>query len=450
MKMETAKSLILIVLIGISLLLTFGLWSYQPELPEKSDKPPLNEAVNLGGKDNEKKGTVIEPREVIFHMDDLHYGFSKPIKKQEFYEQIQTWSISNLQTRLVSGRTPNKNEVEVIFPSNLPMEILNNLMSLSDSNTELPNWSFDRMYLSFNPDSKSLNLEILSIDGRNEATAIINDSNHYEFLWDYFQSVDEGLLQEYLSLEQTKEPIYIPRDSVSVTKQSYTSESIDEPNLLIKVFFPDPSLVSQTYSSAGDTYYTDSQRGMRVYWKRGRMEFVDPYSEDAVGDDQTAANMLTNSIKNINSHNGWTNEYNLMDINAKENVVRYQMYDDNGYPIYNALNLSYIDQKWINLQLNEYDRPLFELNVPLGGSTEKLMSGQDLISYLNRNYNLENFQDIRIGYRLIYHYDEDESSMSGSNYKDRIIELIPAWFKKENGEWNEIDLNEDQLLKGGD
>ncbi|AXI11024.1 hypothetical protein CV093_21335 [Oceanobacillus sp. 143] len=447
MKMETAKSLVLIVLIGISLLLTFGLWSYQPDLALNEE--PSNEAVDIGGRDNETKKSVIEPREIVFHMDDRHYGFSDPNETEGLFEQMQEWSITNFQTNLVSGRTPNQYEVEIIFPTELPMEILNILLTISDSTIVLPNWSFDRMYVTFDSETKSLNVEILSIDGRNEATAVINDASYYELLWKYFQSDDEELLQEYIALEQTREPIYIPKDARNLRKQSFTYELIDVPNQLIEVLFRDPSLVSQSYSSeTGDTYYTDSKSGMHVYADSGRMKYVNPYSEDSVQDDQTTKDILTNSITHINSHSGWTDEYNLMDINGKENSVRYQMYRE-GYPIYNALNLSYIDQKWINLQLNEYSRPLFRLNNPLGGSAADLMSGQNLVAYLtdNPNYNLENIQDIRLGYRLIYHYNEN--SISENNVNDMVIELVPAWFKQENGQWNEISFTEEQLLKGG-
>ena len=77
MKLETFKTIILTILVGISLLLTFSLWNYQPNYdplyPTSSNY--VNE-VDAGGIE-ETKRSIIEPINIVFHYDGETYGFEK-------------------------------------------------------------------------------------------------------------------------------------------------------------------------------------------------------------------------------------------------------------------------------------------------------------------------------------------------------------------------------------
>lgn len=88
MKLETAKSFALVVLVGVSLLLTFGLWTYQPNQTPVGG-PGLLKEIDIGGMKETKK-SLIEPINVIFHTNGSHFGYDEPEKRQGFYNELQS------------------------------------------------------------------------------------------------------------------------------------------------------------------------------------------------------------------------------------------------------------------------------------------------------------------------------------------------------------------------
>src|SRR5699024_5016890 len=102
----------------------------------------------------------------------------------------------------------------------------------------------------------------------------------------------------YLPLEESPYPIYVPEGEVELLGKSITFNTID-PELLVNVLFTNPSAVSQSYSpEAGETYFTDGQRGLRIFEDGSKMEFVDPYSEEDVS--VSPGQLVDESIYHIN------------------------------------------------------------------------------------------------------------------------------------------------------
>ncbi|MFD0954712.1 YycH family regulatory protein [Virgibacillus natechei] len=436
-KLETVKTFTLFILIGVSLLLTFGLWTYQPNYETLDISSHINEA-DIGGSREETKATIVEPSSIIIHTNDHHFGFTDPSDRQAFYQDMQSWSFTNLEVRESNARSQNNYEVEIIFPSALPVELLNDLFTLSDDDAEiLPTWSFDRMYLTFDDLTSSINVEIPSIDENEQATAVINDSDRYEQLWDTV-TVREGLT-EYVHFDEGESPIYIPQEGVSMQQYSLAADVIN-PNDMVNALFPDPSLVSQSNESVASTeevYYSDAQRGMSIYEERGTMEYINPQS--STPNDEVPIDLLERSISQINDHNGWTEEYKLMDLEtAATNRVLYRKYH-NGYPVFNFLGLSKIEQEWNDQELAQYHRPIFNLNNTLSSQSHELPSGNDVLYYINNkfrtDYDVENIQDVKPGYRLVYNGD--------------YVALEPGWYLKYNDNWREINVTDIGPDEGG-
>src|SRR5699024_3862299 len=149
-----------------------------------------------------------------------------------------------------------------------------------------------------------------------------------------------------------------------------------------------------------ETIYTDGQRQMSVFYNRRLMKFVNPYQSY---EPMSPNDLLERSIKDINDHNGWTDTYHLQEIDLVNNQIQYQMYDK-GYPVYNRRRLSTIKQEWHDQERIQSDRPLFSINDPLGGDEVELPSGSAIKNFLqkNPNYELDNVENIKIGYRLSF------------------------------------------------
>jgi len=156
------------------------------------------------------------------------------------------------------------------------------------------------------------------------------------------------------------------------------------------------------------------------------------------------ARLMRTSIQHVNDHMGWTEEYNLLDMDRALNKITYQMYYD-GYPVFNNFQMTDIVQEWRSQNfLYRYERPLFRLNNSLGTEELEILSGEALYDFLlsdKSDYNLESITEIRVGYDLTYH-DPDLNDY---------VTLEPAWFMEYNDSWKKIqfDSNEGSPIQGG-
>src|SRR5699024_9063094 len=121
--------------------------------------------------------------------------------------------------------------------------------------------------------------------------------------------------------------------------------------------------------------------------------------------------------------------------------ITYRLYYD-GYPIFNDYSLSVMKQSWKDQVLFEYERPLIQIGNLLNTEEMELASGQSMMEQLqqDRNYELEDVQDIKIGYDLRY---------LGDNHS---IVLEPGWFILYNNNWIQYDYTDQQdnlSIEGG-
>lgn len=423
MRLEKIKTFILIVLVGLSLLLTFGLWTYQPKNDLLYDTSYVNE-VDLGGTE-ETKRSIVEPNMLVFHRDGEYFSYNDPTDGQELYKDMQLWELQNLSITESNGVPVNDYQLELIFPDDIPVEMIPSLFTLESDEESLPGWSFRHVYITFNQGLSSLNIQFLSVDGRKQATAVIEDQDAYNQLWATISDPDD--LTEYMLFESADTPIYLPKNELKMSKRSIAVEGID-PKEFVNALFSNPSLVSANYDEA---YYTDGQRGLSVLQDGRRMEFINPIHPNY--EQMNVAELLDTSIESINEHKGWTDEFKLASIDADNNSLVYRMHYG-GYPVFNHGGLSIIDQKWRNHELHQYRRPLFRLNNTLGGEDITLASGSEVIAYLEEEEKFETskIKNVQVGYHLSY---SDNVSYN--------LTLEPSWYVNYKGQWQEIELKSD-------
>mgnify|MGYP001347455827 CR=1 FL=1 len=431
MKLETVKTIALVVLISISFFLTFALWTYQPNNEYFLDDEKLLEEADLGGIE-ETKQTLIVPNKMVFHMNNSYYGMD-PQRIKNLYENMQKWVYEDFHIEKVDETESHHYNIEVKFPTPLPMDVLNNIFHLNNLDIDLPSWSFQTFYVYLDMENASINVEFISLDRREKATAIVRDTEQFNSLVSLLNH--EGEFYRVTAFDGSGSNIYIPSEQISL-EWRMTTITLIEPEKLINVLFNDPSIVNQTTSYNGSlTFLTDSSQ-LRVLQDNGLMEFVSPVSESG---SIAPIDLLNRSIVNINGHDGWTDDFNLMGINSEEDKVRYQMFYQ-GYPVFSTAGLSTIEQRWNSQRLVEYRRPLIRISSVLNESKEELPLGEEIIDYLYNQdiFKLENINDITIGYSLDY------------NSEERYLVFDPGWFIKYNNEWIEINLeNNSSDVEGG-
>src|SRR5690625_1961042 len=89
MSYETIKSFVLFLLVGISLFLSFILWSYQPNYEFVYDASYVNEG-DVGGSERTKT-EIIQANNIVFIQDDYILGFEDPTEQNVFYREMMDW-----------------------------------------------------------------------------------------------------------------------------------------------------------------------------------------------------------------------------------------------------------------------------------------------------------------------------------------------------------------------
>src|SRR5699024_7515377 len=390
------------------------------------DTSYVNE-VDIGGIEETKK-SLIEPRSIIFHNNGRYFSYTDPLNSQNLYKDMQSWVLYDLTVSDASIPS-NKYMVELIFPDAIPVKMLPSLFTLN-KDEPLPNWSFKRIFITFDPSATTLHVTFLSVDERKQATAMIDNTGKYDLLWSALSQFDD--LSEYVLFEPGDEKIYLLKNDVQMKKRSMAVKGTD-PDMLVNALFSNPSLVS---ANVGEAYFTDGQRGLSVMHDEKNMEFINPINPNF--DPMDPADLLDSSISNVNEHKGWTNTYKLEKIDRSANSLRFRMRYD-GYPVYNRNDLSVIEQVWREQELHQYRRPLFILNNSLGEDPVTLPSGSDVIFFLQNEseYEIDKISDIQVGYQLSY--------LDNATYS---LMLEPAWYVNYKGHWQEIKMNDDRD-KGG-
>src|SRR5690625_361828 len=153
MNRETIKTFILAVLVALSFLLSYILWSYQPKYEMFYDASYINE-VDVGGTER-TRNDLVRPSHIFFQQynADLEMydtlGFTRPSDEYTFYKEIATWSLTdvNVNENQTEHTTPEEERfIEIMFPSVLSAQLLESIFTITDD-VELPTWSFDRAYI---------------------------------------------------------------------------------------------------------------------------------------------------------------------------------------------------------------------------------------------------------------------------------------------------------------
>lgn len=456
MKLETVKSFILVVLIGISIILSYTLWSYQPNSSQMIGGDIAGNEMDAGGSGEETKRSLIKPSDIIFHTNERYYGFHDAAERDRLFQQMQEWTITNFEVYNSGAQQEDipAEGIEIIFPEEIPMEALASMLTISTSEEDpFPDWPMKRLFISFIHDSKSLQVDFRSDESDQRATALITDADIFDQLLELILELDENTLREYLAINEEENAVYFPSGEVELPTYSITPAEI-RPALFVQILFPNPAVVRETSSQTiGEAYFTDN-RQMNVYQNGMRMEYVShvtPTPEE-MESDISAIDLIDRSILNINSHNGWTQDtrlvqdYRLEDLHLDRHEVTFQMYYK-GYPVFNPYQLAVIQQQWgvyqNSIQLIEYERPLYQFDEEFVlREVSDFASGESILSFLETDpsVSMENIEDITIGYEMNYQREDQESEY---------LEMVPAWYKKENNSWQKIVFNEDRAPRGG-
>ncbi|MGM0901522.1 MAG: YycH family regulatory protein [Bacillota bacterium] len=438
MNYEKVKTIILTILIVLSAILTWNIWTFQPNYETMEIEKNVNE-VAIGSKQEIRN--IVKPHQVIFHTGAKQYGTNDNAELDKIMNLIGKWKYYDVRkwgdSRSVLLKSLSEGQyTELIFPDRVPVELYKKILNFEDQ--DLPKFEFDRMMINAKAgEGQEGTIYFYSTKSHESYVSNVSLAAISEFSEAFLQKAN--LYNPYFVHElDNKKSIYLPIYRTEMKRYTYYRNPI-EPEQLKDALFRDPSFVQKSFVTEGEEF-TDEASKMTVNHNTSMIIYVNPFreSEAVVGTE----NIIQKSIEHINGHSGWTDPFRFVYKDDFNQQVIFRMYSDEGYPIFNEIGLSEIIQEWGQTEIKHYVRPSFNLELPINPELQMVTmpSGEEIVSKIKdkTDLNLELLDDISLGYYMV---KEGRDSS--------VISLEPGWFYQYDGIWFEFPLVEEERVYNG-
>ncbi|WP_182480701.1 YycH family regulatory protein [Peribacillus asahii] len=433
MNLERAKSIVLFLLIAISTYLTWSIWTYKPEL-EKIDQGPFL----VIDREEKTAGDVIKPSSILIHRNQISYQISSPADLEKASAQMNKWNLYNakkLSTRMTKKEMDDfmheDGTVEIIFPGDVPFQLYKNALGMV--NKEVPTFSFDRiLYKQKDIHSKESILYFVSSQELSILEASITTKRLSAFHTTFFQKANT--YPEYVPRTvNNQHKVFVSKNEISLPRYKYLIDDLNIKNFK-NALFADPVNVRHETVVSGDEY-TDSTRLLSIDKTTHMLSYINTNTSQKVGMLSSPSDLLKKSIEFVNNHAGWKeSNYRFAHLDEKNQRVIFRLYH-NGYPVFNHLGMSEIEEIWGKDEIYSYQRPYFTFQAadPFEQSVVSLPSGEEVLEQLKkmRNFDYFNLEDITIGYKL-----------SMAPLDDNLMFLEPAWYYRSGSDWLAVPFDE--------
>ncbi|WP_078543277.1 YycH family regulatory protein [Litchfieldia alkalitelluris] len=438
MSYESIKSFVLTVLVLLSILLTWGLWTYHPELDTIENNTIIKDVSISNKKDIP---SLIKPTKVMFHTSSQHFGTVEETEINALMKDVRKWEIYELTNISASFSTydflpflQRDGHVQILFSDDLPINIHRSIFKFSDD--ELPSASFDRVIINVNSTSEGGNIYFVSVENQ----LIYEAKVSYESIRDFENNhYTVGLsLPEYFSygINET-ESIFLPFSETTMNSVQYYTDYLDA-EMFKEALFIEPNIVKKHILTYGEEY-TDGSRLLSVFSGKKSFQFVNPVNTTESAP-MNSYELIKSSVDFINEHGGWTDKYRFFSYDKYNQETVFRLYVRN-FPVFNKNGLTEIQQSWNKNEIMRYNRPLLVLEIPIPAAEVILPSGEVVINAIKSQVDFDPtlLEDISIGYELV-EFPE----------KNNVATLVPIWSYKYNGWWRKIELSDEKEVGGNE
>lgn len=437
MKKESVKSAILTALIIISLLLTWNMWTYQPTLFDAKKETDVYEVRPITNT-IKKYYDVIKPQQLFIHDEENHFSTMDAGYSEDLWMKMQDWEFSDLESGVETFSNDEdlkeiqKNSIELRFLNEIPMKIFQTMLEW-DADTE--NVQFDRIYIKAGETDGVQSVYFVSYDKmRYVESSVNNNSEATQKVKQLFN--ERNNLEKYYSfnISEGKE-IFLPVNELKIENHQYKVEEIAGSRFRDALF--SNSSVTKQDSITSKNSYTDAISLLEIYPEQQRVYYVNPAVDDSAP--LEASTLVDQSIKFINQHGGWTDDYMLFDIDDKENKISFIM-QINSTPVipFDEYPQTMIIQRWGQNEAASYDRPSYRIDFEIYSNNETtLMSGNKVEELLKANKEIDT-ADIRNIY-IAYQLENVESQ--------GVVKVTPVWCIEMNN--GKLKTFKDEIVQSG-
>jgi regulatory protein YycH of two-component signal transduction system YycFG len=427
MKYENTKSVILTVLILVSIVLTWNLWTYQPNFEMKENG---NYVAEVTLKEKRDLRDIISPDLALFHSNGQHFGTTDAAELEKIMDELRTWSFYDVknysdEVEDIKDLVHGNGNAEIIFPADVPIELYRSVLKFEEK--RIPAFNFNRIIINVeNSEKGNGTVYFISADYQQIYMSHISPGLLTEFNRSYFKNAEQ--YPRYFAFEASRErTIFIPDGKMEMMEYSYLPVVLNS-EAFKEALFSDPSFVQKGLISQGEEY-SDVSSKMTVNFDTNMLLYVNPTGQAKYV--ENSYDLLMRSIDFINGHGGWTDSYRYVAKDEKRKSVKFRLYSTDGYPVFNENGMSEIQEVWGRDEIIKYVRPNIALELPLTTEMVKvdLPSGSEALEFLKsrKSFKPELLEQLVLGYRMARDTDEN-----------KLIHLEPAWFYSYNQTWGQI------------
>lgn len=423
---EHVKSFFLLLLVILSIALTFTIWTYTPSY----DEIPKAPAMDISIAESKRLNDVIKPYKMVFSFDNEMTGTVSSIQVNSILNVMKDWEFreltminNNLSSQALNelSRTPNR--FTIFYPSDIPFPVFDNIWPFS--NTNIQQTGFDRIIIDWKiTEDGDLTVYFPSSSTNLLYAAKARVGN---------QSIEDKILpsaREYPKFQELQPTenvsLFVPTNEVETIRYTYIFKEI--PPIRFKdALFDNPNKVRR--SSIGNYYeeFSDDTALMNVDLLDRTFKYSYPAAEST--NPGISSELVFDSLDFINEHEGWTDDYIFSGIDAAKQRVDYQL-TLQGYPVFSEMSSTTISTFWGNNRIYSYVRPYYTLGLSLPSETDVLIlpSGEQAAELLKRveNIDIASVKELTVGYYLTR---DDERGL---------LNLEPSWFYLSDKVWTRL------------
>lgn len=437
---EQIKSIVLVLLIMLSLALTFTVWNFKPPYNSIENIPTVD--VALGESKNVEE--VIQPASVLYHFDDVTTGTTEQQHLALLINEMKNWQIHDLSLiaeesspALLKSYMHEPGRTLLQYPGLVPLPAWKDIIDITDES--IPESSFDRLVIEWgDPENSDFNLYFINTRSGRVHQGRVSSTNLESFNANVRVPAQE--YAHYITDEKIGVlPIYVKESSSEVRVIRYLQEDISHQRF-VDGLFENPGSVVATGSLTNTEYSDESEALMQVNDNQKSINYIQPLAETR--DPAIPSELIFNTVDWINGHSGWTNNYHYFGMQAVTQQIEYRLHVNN-LPVFSTALATEMQLRWgldgDTEQIFRYKRPYYVLESSVGESgISEMPSGAAVLDAISRTEALDPKKITAIipAYELTRDQQEPE----------RLMNLQPAWYYQMDGRWER--LSNDVL--GGD
>ncbi|MEK5040647.1 YycH family regulatory protein [Sporosarcina sp. FSL K6-3457] len=432
---ETVKSVVLLLLVTLSIVFTFSIWTYTPLYETTEDLP----TVDISIAKSVEIAEIIKPYKIIFNYKEQLTGTLNPTDIDYVMNELKRWRISeltlmdnNFDEEKLDELMRKPNQFTLYFHGEVPLPVYSTVLNIEGVKMDVPETSFDRLVVDWNPAGVSMKINFVSRANHVLYSAKVkvddNQSFHRSILtW------GRGLGQ-YADVNSDNSPfIAVSAEPVETIRNMYSQREIS-PSRFRDALFSDPNAVRRSQSGLNKEEYQDDHALMNIDTEKKMLKYVVPAAESQ--EPAIPSELLSNTLDFVNEHGGWTDEFRYTSMNPKSRYVKFQLFL-HGLPVYGDITPTEMLQVWGNNRIFSYTRPYYTLDLPFPETDiELLQPGVEIAEMLKNSEALDfnEVDELTLGYFMRHDIER------------RLFIMEPSWFYLTKGKWIRVSP---ELLGGG-